>query len=192
MAADDKPSDVNNPFVGKWTYRSWINDTDPVAVDPPEKKAEKTAKLLLFEAELVLEAAPAGEIQGKLNTGAYGTLTVFGSVGYSSPFSIRIQAVGEDKGSPSEGWIYDYIGWLIPAWPNGVDQRPSIVGSVIRTVLTATANIRRAWLPRLSPSKRTNSTDDQTSSMKAKKAIHGMGGQFALARLFTRYGNWRG
>src|ERR1700736_4960851 len=50
--------------------------------------------------------------------------------------------------------------------------------------LTATANIRRAWLPRLSPSKRTNSTDDQTSSMKAKKAIHGMGGQFALARLF--------
>ena len=21
MAADDKPSDVNNPFVGKWTYR---------------------------------------------------------------------------------------------------------------------------------------------------------------------------
>ena len=71
MAADDKPSDVNNPFVGKWTYRSWINDPDPVDVDPPEKKAEKTAKLLLFETELVLEAAPAGQIQGKLNTGAY-------------------------------------------------------------------------------------------------------------------------
>jgi hypothetical protein len=134
MAADDKPSDVNNPFVGKWTYRSFINDPDPVDVDPPEKKAEKIAKLLLFEAELVLEAAPSGEIQGKLNTGAYGTLTVFGSGGYGSPFSIRIQAVGKDKGSPSEGWIYDYIGWLIPAWPNGVDQRPSIVGSVIRTV----------------------------------------------------------
>jgi hypothetical protein len=100
-----------------------LPEESPATVPAPSSKAE-----------LVLEAAPAGEIQGKLNTGAYGTLTVFGSVGYGSPFSIRIQAVGKDKGSPSEGWIYDYIGWLIPAWPNGVDQRRSILGSVIRTV----------------------------------------------------------
>ena len=33
-----------------------------------------------------------------------------------------------------EEWIYDYQGYLIPHWPNGVDERPAIVGSVIRTI----------------------------------------------------------
>jgi hypothetical protein len=33
-----------------------------------------------------------------------------------------------------EPWVYDYTGWLIPAWPNGVGQVPAIVGSVIRTI----------------------------------------------------------
>ena len=33
-------------------------------------------------------------------------------------------------------WIYDYIGWLVPAWPNsdGRLQRDAIVGSVVRTI----------------------------------------------------------
>lgn len=66
--------------------------------------------------------------------GSYGTLTMFGSTGFGAPFSIRIQGVGKDPGSQSEGWVYDYLGWYIPAWPNGVDQRPAIVGTVIRTV----------------------------------------------------------
>jgi hypothetical protein len=132
--AGDGINDVNQPLYGKWTYRSWINDPDPIDITPPEKKAEKMAKLLFAEAVLVLESAPAGQIRGKLDMGTYGTLTMFGSVGYGTPFSIRMQGVGKDKGSPSEGWVYDYIGWLIPDWPNGVNQRPAIVGSVIRTV----------------------------------------------------------
>ena len=31
-------------------------------------------------------------------------------------------------------WVYDYVGYLVPIWPNGVDKRAAIVGSVIRTV----------------------------------------------------------
>jgi hypothetical protein len=133
-SGDKNASDVNNPFYGKWTYRSWINDPEPVDVTPPEKKADRMAKLLFAEAEFVLESAPVGQIKGKLDMGSYGTLSILGSVGYGTPFSIRMQGVGKDKGSPSEGWVYDYIGWLVPSWPNGVDQRPAIVGSVIRTV----------------------------------------------------------
>jgi hypothetical protein len=51
--------------------------------------------------------------------GSTGFLTLFGSVGYGPPFSVRFQGVGREEGSPSEGWVYDYIGWLVPgqmAW----------------------------------------------------------------------------
>lgn len=35
--------------------------------------------------------------------------------------------------SSGEEWVYDYLGYLVPVWPNGVDQRPAIVGSIVRT-----------------------------------------------------------
>jgi hypothetical protein len=46
---------------------------------------------------------------------------------------VRFQGKGLVNG---EEWIYDYLGWLVPAWPNSTDrlQRPAIVGSVVRTV----------------------------------------------------------
>jgi hypothetical protein len=44
---------------------------------------------------------------------------------------VRFQGVGIVSG---EKWIYDYEGYLVPDWPNGVDQVPAIVGSVIRTI----------------------------------------------------------
>jgi hypothetical protein len=43
----------------------------------------------------------------------------------------RFQGSGDIGG---ETWVYDYVGYLVPIWPNGVEQRPAIVGSVIRTV----------------------------------------------------------
>lgn len=35
-----------------------------------------------------------------------------------------------------ENWAYDYIGWLVPTWPNSTAdlQRAAIVGSVVRTL----------------------------------------------------------
>src|SRR5262245_38704434 len=108
--ADPPPSDVNTPFVGKWTYRSWINDPSPVEVKPDTAKAEKLIKLLFAEAELVLEPSPPGELHGRLDMGPFGILTLSGSAAYGTPFSFRIQGVGKGKGSPSEGWVYDYIG----------------------------------------------------------------------------------
>jgi hypothetical protein len=37
-------------------------------------------------------------------------------------------------GTGTAGWRYNYEGFLIPRWPDGIDQRAAIVGSVIRTV----------------------------------------------------------
>ena len=50
---------------------------------------------------------------------------------YGNPMHVRFQGTGIVSG---EKWIYDYEGYLVPHWPNGVDQRPAIVGSVIRTI----------------------------------------------------------
>ena len=126
---------VLNAISGIWTYRSWVNDPELVVVNGDDAETSKRLGALLFaEAEFVLEDGEPGVITGRLNMGEIGGLTLFGSVAYGNPFSVRFQGVGMDAGSVSEGWIYDYIGWLVPLWPNGVEQRPAIVGSVVRTV----------------------------------------------------------
>ena len=33
-----------------------------------------------------------------------------------------------------EEWVYDYLGYLVPDWPDGVGQVATITGSIIRTV----------------------------------------------------------
>ena len=49
---------------------------------------------------------------------------------------MRFQGVGATPGTIEDGhpWVYDYQGYVAPAWPNGVDQRPAIVGTIVRTV----------------------------------------------------------
>jgi hypothetical protein len=46
---------------------------------------------------------------------------------------VRFQGKGIVSGAE---WIYDYIGWLVPVWPNSDEtkQRAAIVGSVTRTI----------------------------------------------------------
>ena len=97
----------DNPFVGSWTYRSLLNDPD------------------------VSTAFNSLEF-GRGTIGGPGwSLALKGSRAYGSPMQVRFQGTGVVSG---EEWIYDYWGSLVPAWPNGVDQRPAIVGSVIRTI----------------------------------------------------------
>ena len=43
------------------------------------------------------------------------SLALHGSFGYGSPMQVRFQGKGLVGG---EEWIYDYIGWLVPVWPN--------------------------------------------------------------------------
>jgi hypothetical protein len=71
-----------------------------------------------------------------------------GSSSFGNPFTVRFQGVGD--AADSLGQIYDYVGYLIPVWPNGVQQRPALVGSVVRTVPhnggTAPAGIVASWI----------------------------------------------
>ena len=114
---------VINPFAGAWTYRSFHNE-------PAHK--DDVNELLFGEGELVIDEALPGAFAGRLSFGSDYQLRLQGASSYGAPFTARFQGVGV-PGSHAEGWIYDYIGYLVPVWPNGVDQRAAIVGSVVRT-----------------------------------------------------------
>jgi hypothetical protein len=106
---------------GTWSYRSFINDPD-LAVNVNE---------ILFGAGTLEISEPSfGILTGTLG-GAGWSLALTGAISYGNPFALRFQGVGEIN---DETWIYDYVGYLIPPWPNGIDQRGAIAGSVVRTV----------------------------------------------------------
>ena len=111
----------DNPFVGHWTYRSLLNDPD-VNTD--------FNSLEFGRGTIEIAEAPMQLLAGTIG-GPGWSLALKGSRAYGSPMQVRFQGVGVVGG---EKWIYDYWGSLVPAWPNGVDQRPAIVGSVIRTI----------------------------------------------------------
>ena len=121
-AADD----AVDPFVGNWTYRSFLNDPD---ITKPFNDLKFAAAVLIFE------KSAFGVLSGKLSFGD-DFLKLTGAATYGNPFAARFQGVGATPGTIEDGkpWTYDYQGYLVPAWPNGIDQRPAIVGSVIRTV----------------------------------------------------------
>lgn len=112
-----------NPFVGTWTYRSFINDKD-VNTD--------FDKLEFGRGTIVITAESSTTLGGTIG-GPGWSLDLHGSFGYGSPAQVRFQGRGLVNG---EEWIYDYIGWLVPVWPNSTDnlQRAAIVGSVVRTI----------------------------------------------------------
>ena len=112
-----------NPFVGTWTYRSLLNDPD-VTTD--------FDKLEFGRGTLVITEASPDTLGGTIG-GPGWSLSLHGSFGYGSPMQARFEGRGLVGG---EEWIYDYIGWLVPVWPNSNAQleRAAMVGSVVRTV----------------------------------------------------------
>lgn len=114
---------ADNPFIGTWTYRSLLNDPDPAA---------EFGKLKFGVGTIEIKEAPSMLLTGTIG-GEGWSLVLHGSRSYGSPAQVRFQGKGLVGG---EEWIYDYIGWLVPVWPNSTDllQRPAIVGSVTRTI----------------------------------------------------------
>lgn len=114
---------ATNPFVGSWTYRSLLNEPK-IDVD--------FDKLEFGRATLTIEDAGNATLKGTIG-GPGWSLSLHGSFGFGSPMQVRFQGTGTVNGEP---WAYDYIGWLVPVWPNSTAalQRPAIVGSVVRTI----------------------------------------------------------
>ena len=113
----------NNPFVGTWTYRSLLNDPDI---------NQDFDKLEFGRGNLVIADAPEALLTGTIG-GPGWSLALRGARAYGSPMQVRFQGKGVVGG---EEWVYDYIGWLVPVWPNSAAEkdRAAIVGSVVRTI----------------------------------------------------------
>jgi hypothetical protein len=113
----------NNPFFGRWTYRSFYNRPEPVG---------DFEKIHLFEADLVLADGGQDLVGGSLRWDG-GELTMSGTFVREDPPTIRMRATGV-AGTSTAGWIYDYVGYLTRNWRESDAQRPAIVGTLMRTV----------------------------------------------------------
>lgn len=125
---------VPSVVTGIWTYRSWLN-SDDLRVKPND--------LLFGSGYIQIDAAPFNKFKGKIFGPKSSSdpnpvskpysweLDLTGSINYGDPFSFRFQGKGLVGGSE---WIYDYQGYMIKPWPNGVNQVPAIVGTIVRTI----------------------------------------------------------
>ena len=108
-------------LVGTWTYRSFLNDPD---------LSEQFNALEFGRGNIRVEPAPMNEFRGLIYDVGW-QLKLRGSITYGNPFTVRFQGTGLVGG---EEWAYDYVGYVVRPWPNGVSQRMAMVGSIVRTV----------------------------------------------------------
>ena len=106
-------------LAGTWAYRSYRNT-----------KAQP-----VFGAGIFTFTRPSrGKIQGTLDMGNKLVLDLKGTVtaaAGNAPLTVHIIGNGRPK-TKTDGWEYDYHGVLGFHWPNGVDQVPSLVGTILR------------------------------------------------------------
>jgi hypothetical protein len=136
----------DNPFVGNWTYRSLLNDSnqffDPIAaaLSDPDKLQKDPKQCLLYLQQVFglffgygtisIVEAPINILTGTIG-GSGWSLDLTGSRSYGNPMEVQFQGKGLVGGSD---WIYAYVGYLVPHWPNGVQQRTAMVGSIVRAI----------------------------------------------------------
>ncbi|CAM5508761.1 hypothetical protein MAUB1S_08494 [Mycolicibacterium aubagnense] len=117
---------------GGWSYRSLVNNPD-LSVEFND--------LRFGAGTLQLDVSATGELSGTLG-GPGWSLNLSGSMSEGSPPLLRWQGRGDIGG---EEWVYDYLGYVVPMWPAGVDQVDTIVGTIIRTVPHSNGQARAGY-----------------------------------------------
>jgi hypothetical protein len=117
------PSMMQGPLLGRWTYRSFLNNPD-IAVDFGE--------LEFGRGELIVEYVSPGTFIGRLVFDETYQFRLQGVATPGDPPTIRFRGIGD--ADDSKDHIYDYFGCLMPLWPHPTRKRLSIVGSVVRAV----------------------------------------------------------
>jgi len=117
------PFAIVHPVLGSWTYRSFINDPDV---------SKDFGALEFGRGDLIIDQVAPGVFTGRLSFGDTYQFRLSGWASFDFPCSVRFQGVGDAK--DSYGQVYDYVGFFVPIWSNGIQQRPALVGSVVRTV----------------------------------------------------------
>ena len=124
---------------GSWTYLSFHNDPEHVYrgqtyVGFAQKPQPTAQELILQEAFFRLQTPTSNTLQGTVawlgGTSLNLTGTVRPGVG-GEPSSFQMTGIG--AGGETGGWEYRYYGHLTRTWPRAVNQRPALVGSIIRS-----------------------------------------------------------
>jgi hypothetical protein len=113
-------------LAGKWTYRSYVNSTALVNRDK-----DKALAVIFGEGTYTFDPPSGTAFTGSLDMGNGRILDLTGKITQTAPLSVAISGHGR-AGTPTEGWEYDYNASLAYQWPEGVDQAPALLGSVIR------------------------------------------------------------
>jgi hypothetical protein len=116
------------PLAGKWTYRSYINSRDLV------NDAAGALALIFGQGILTFVTPTNTSLLGTLDMGSGLVLDLQGTIKRGAQDeALTIAIVGNGRaGTQTDGWEYDYHGYLAYQWPNGVNQVPAFIGSVIR------------------------------------------------------------
>ena len=134
---------------GKWTYRSYANRADIIVNDDPEpavrnlatmfgqgstaNNAAKALSLIFGEGIMAFDRPSGNTVTGTFDMGGGYVLDLKGTVQTSSSGDITVELFGTGRtGTPTANWEYDYRANTTPKWANGVNQIPTLVGTVIR------------------------------------------------------------
>jgi hypothetical protein len=121
-------------LTGTWVYRSWNNDTN---------LASTPDSLVFGNGYIEIAPSPINEFSGLIygpknanNPNPFDKpfsweLQLKGSTNFGNPAAVRFQGKGVIDGNE---WIYNYIGYVVPPWQNGINEKPAIVGSIVRVV----------------------------------------------------------
>jgi hypothetical protein len=115
-------------LTGRWTYRSFRNDPEPIGND-----AAAALHLLLSEGVMEFGEAAEEEFRGGLGLASDHALTLMGRSLRAADGREEYSIVGHGiAGTPTEGWRYDFRCSLAPTWPGATDRLPPLLGSVLR------------------------------------------------------------
>ena len=109
-------------FQGNWTYRSLLN----LPIDTPFCHLEFATAVMRFQKK------SGDSIFGILDMGEGMSLNLKGILSSSyGTTSFYIEGDGVPN-SGTDNWEYDYQGYVVSKWTNGINQVDACVGSVIR------------------------------------------------------------
>jgi len=114
---------------GYWTYRSFINNPNPV---------DSFDQIRFGEGELFLNVRQDGNVSGSLSFPAQpgaefkAFMDITGSVTNWSPITLRFTGTGR-KDTDIFDFKYEYFCSLAHTWENGINQRAALVGTIVRS-----------------------------------------------------------
>lgn len=110
-------------FEGNWTYRSLHN----APINTAFSQLEFATAVMRFQ------KTSEDTITGVLDMGTGFALKLEGKLS-SSNGSTTFYIEGKGiPGTSTANWEYDYQGYVVPKWKNGINQKDTCVGSVIRS-----------------------------------------------------------